>query len=191
MFSAIGASLICSTSALEGHVGIGIDGEADAIVARHLADIRLVYLRLDLHTGEVLGDGEELRRRHAGRNGLARLDGALDHHAVDRRADIGALQVDARGVERRLALLERGLRVHDLRLGDGEVGGGGLLRGGRGIEIGLRPDTFPDQLRGAGEVELGLVQIGLGALHGRFLQRHIGFGDGQARFLLAHPGGEG
>ena len=150
--------------ALERHVGIGIDGEADRVVSRHLADIRLIDLRLDLHMGEVLSDGEQLRRRHAGGDGLARFHRALDHHAVDRRADIGALEIDARGVERRLALLERRLGVLDLRLGDGEVGGGGLLRGGRRIEIGLRADALLDQLRGAGEVELGLMQIGLGAL---------------------------
>jgi len=94
--------------------------------------------------GEVLGDGEELWRRHAGGDGLARLHRPLDHHAVDRRADIGALEVDARGIEGRLALLDRRLGVLDLRLGDGKVGGRGLLRGGRGVEIGLRADTFPD-----------------------------------------------
>ena len=55
----------------------------------------------------------------------------------------------------------------------------------------MRADAFLDQLGGAGEVELGLMQIGLGALDGRFLQRDIGLGDGEARFLLAHPGGEG
>ena len=44
-----------------------------------------------------------------------------------------------------------------------------LLRGGRSIEIGLRADALADQLGGAGEIELGLVQIGFGALHGRFL----------------------
>ena len=43
---------------IEGHVRMGIDGKADRIVARHMTDIGLIDLRLDLHMIEVLGDGE-------------------------------------------------------------------------------------------------------------------------------------
>ncbi len=175
----------------EGHVRIGIDGEGDSVVAGHLADIGLVDLRLDLHMGKVPGDGEELRRRHARRHGLPRLYGPLDDHAVDRRADIGAFEIDAGAVERGLALLERGLGVLHLRLGDRQVGSGALLRRRRRVEDGLRADALPDELGGAGEIELGLMQIGLGARDARFLKRDIGLGDGDARLLLAHPGGEG
>jgi hypothetical protein len=41
-------------------------------------------------------------------------------------------------------------------------------------------------LLGAGKVELGLVQIGVGPLHARLLQGDIGLGNGDARLLLAH-----
>ena len=37
--------------ALEGYIGIGIDGEADGVVTGDLADVRLVYLGFDLHMG--------------------------------------------------------------------------------------------------------------------------------------------
>ena len=128
--------------ALEGDVGIGIDIEADRIIAGDLADIGLVDLGIDLHLGEVLGDGEQLGRRHAGRDRLPGLYRALDHHAVDRRADIGAFEIDAGAVERGLALRQRGLGVVDLGLGDGEVGRGALLRRRRGVEHGLGADAL-------------------------------------------------
>ena len=49
-----------------------------------LADIGLVDLELDLHLRQILGDGEQLRCLQAGGHGLAGLDIADQHHAVDR-----------------------------------------------------------------------------------------------------------
>ena len=70
-----------------------------------------------LHVAQVLCDDEELGRLQARRHGLADVDAALDHDAVHRRADLGALEVDLRLRERRLALLDRGHRARDLRPG--------------------------------------------------------------------------
>ena len=77
--------------------------------SRHLADIRLIDLRLDLHMGEVLSDGEQLRCLEARGDGLPDFDRTLDDDAVDRRADIGALEIDAGAVEGRLVLSQRRL----------------------------------------------------------------------------------
>src|SRR5262245_1501177 len=83
---------------LEGHVGIGVDGEADRVATRHLTDIGLIDLGLDLHLVEILGDGEELRRLQTCRHGLPDFYDLVDNHAVYGRADIGAAEVDTGAV---------------------------------------------------------------------------------------------
>ncbi len=102
---------------MKGHVGIGIDGKGHGIVARDLPDIGLVDLRLDLHMIEVLGDGEQLRCLEARRHGLPDLDRPVDDDAVERGADIGALEIDAGAVQRRLVQRDIGLGVFELCLG--------------------------------------------------------------------------
>ena len=119
-------------------------------------------------------------------HGLPDLDDLVDHHAVDRRADIGPVEIDAGAVESRVALHERRLGVLHIGLGDGEIGAGAFFGGDGGIERGLRGRALEDELLGAAEIEAGLAQIGFGALHARKLQIHIGAGHGDAGFLLAH-----
>ena len=94
----------------------GVDREARRLADAQPADVGLVDRRLDLHVAQVLRDGEQHRRLQAGGHGLAGVDVAQDHRAVDRRADDGALEVDLRLLEQRLALLDGGLRAGDLRL---------------------------------------------------------------------------
>ena len=133
-------------------VRIGLNGEADRIAARHLADICLIDLRLDLHLAEVLGDGEELRRLEARGDGLSHLHDFVDDDAVDRRTDIDAVKIDARAVERSLMLSQRRLGILDICFGDCEVCGGALLGGDCRIERGLRGRALPDKLLGASEI---------------------------------------
>ena len=90
-----------------------------------------------------------------------------------------------------MALGERRLGVVDLCIGGGDVGFGAQLGGEGRVDGGLRGGALDDELLGAGKVELGLVQIGVGPLHARLLQGDIGLGDGDARLLLAHRGFKG
>ncbi len=140
---------------------------------------------------QILGDGEELRRRHARGHGLSSLHHPVDDDAVDWRADIGPVEIDAGAVQSGLALGERRLGVVDLRGGSSDVGLGAQLGGECGVDGGLGGGALGDELLGTGKIELGLVQIGCGPLHARLLQGDIGLGDGDPRFLLAHRGLKG
>ena len=51
------------------------------------ADVGFVDVGIDLHLGQVRGNDEQRRRRHAGGHGLADIDAALRDDAVDRRLD--------------------------------------------------------------------------------------------------------
>ena len=101
---------------------------------------------------------------------------------------IGALEIDAGSVKRRLTLLERGLCVLDIGVGDVEVCVGTLLGGDRGIQHRLCAHALAHQFIGAFEIELGFAQIGLGAGYACLLKRDIGLGDGKPGLLLAHLG---
>ncbi len=76
--------------------------------------------------GQILRDLEQHRCLQAGGHRLAQVDAARDHHAVDGRADLRARQVDARLFQRRLARLQRGLGILDLRLRDDQIALGKL-----------------------------------------------------------------
>ena len=88
-------------------------------------------LAFTLHLGQIASDDEQGWRLQAGGDGLADVDVARDHHAIDGCSDDRVTQVDLR-------LIERGLRLHDLRFGSFDGGircaGGALCR----FEIGLR-----------------------------------------------------
>ena len=88
-------------------------------------------------------------------------------------------------------LSQRRFGVFDIGFGDGELGGGALLAGDCRVERDLRACAFGDEFLGAVQVELGLVQIRFRPLDGGLLQIDIRLGDGEAGFLLAHPGFEG
>src|SRR5690606_229079 len=131
----------------------------------HLADVGFVDGQFDLHLRQVFGDGEQFRRLQAGGHGLARLDRTGQDHAVHRRTDDGAVEVDPRRLGRRRLLADLGLRGVDLRLG--------LVARGAG-QVDVAPGH---QLRGAQfglalVVELGVAQAGLG-----LAQLRLGTGD--------------
>ena len=60
--------------ALESVVGVSVYGERHALALLHVAYVSLVNICHYLHVGEVLRDGEQLRRREACRNGLSLLN---------------------------------------------------------------------------------------------------------------------
>ena len=66
---------------------------------------------------EVVGDEEELRRGEARGDGLADVDVALDDDAVDRRVDVGVLEVLPRAIERDLRRLHVRARDVERRVG--------------------------------------------------------------------------
>ena len=66
-----------------------------------------------------------------------RLHRPLDHHPVDRHADIGAFEIDARAVERRLPLLDRRLGVTTFALAMASSAGAAPMAGVAAIQFGL------------------------------------------------------
>ena len=70
-------------------LGVGVDREARHLAGRDPADVGLVDVGLDLHLGQVLGDGEQGRRLERGGHGLADVVLARHHHPVDGRGDPG------------------------------------------------------------------------------------------------------
>ena len=125
------------------------------------------------------------------RHGLPDLDGPVDDDAVEWGADVGALEIDAGAVQRRLVQRDIGLGIFELCLGTIEVCAGALLCRDCRIEGDLSAGTLGDKFLSAMKIELGLVQIGLGPLDRGLLQRHIGFGDGDRSFALADLALEG
>ena len=93
----------------------------------HRADIGFIDIGLDLHAAQVLGQREEHRRLQRGGDGLAGLDAALEHDAVDRRQDARFGDFD---------LLEMYVRLgdRDVSLGRCHRGDGAVARGARIIE---------------------------------------------------------
>jgi hypothetical protein len=73
--------------ALELAVGVGVDREAHRLTGFDLADVGFVHRQHDLHLRQVFGDLEQHRRLQAGGHGLAGFHRAIEHHAVDRRAN--------------------------------------------------------------------------------------------------------
>jgi hypothetical protein len=119
------------------------------------------------------------------------LHGAIDDDAVERRANIGALEIDAGAVERRLVQRDIGLGVFEVRLGAVEVGLAALLRGECRVASDLGARASDHQLLRAVQIELGLVQIGFGAFDCCLLKRDIGLRHGDGGLTLPHPRLEG
>ena len=67
-----------------------------AMPGRQPADVRLGDAGVDLHLGQVLGDGEQRGRLQRGGHRLADVDVARDDDAVDRRDDGGVGEVGLR-----------------------------------------------------------------------------------------------
>ncbi len=164
--------------AVEAAVLEGIDPEVHALADVHGADVGLGDGELDLHLGEVVGDGEEGGGVEGGGDGLAGIHVADDHDAVDGGVDGGALEVHAGAFDGGLAHLDVGGGLLDLDVVLGELG--------LGDELGLV------ELAGALEVEqregllgLGRRQVGIGSRKGALKRGRIDLGEDVARL---HPG---
>ena len=92
-----------------------VDGELRDLADAHRADVRFADAGVDLHLRQVLRDQEQRRCLKARGHGLADVDVARDHGAVDRRDDVGIAEVDLGRVERRLLLVDIGPVELDLR----------------------------------------------------------------------------
>ena len=123
----------------------------------NLADVGFVDAGVDLHLLQVLRDHEERRRLHARRNGLADVHVARDDDAVDRRADDRVAEVHLR-------LIERSLRLHELRLGGFHRRVRGVGRRFGRIEIAFGDEFLRGEIAGATELDPGV-----GGLHTRAL----------------------
>ena len=104
--------------ALEGVVGVGVDGEGDAVALLDAAYVGLIDIGYHLHIGKVLGDGEELGGVEAGCHGLAFLHALGNHGAVDGRGDGGVTQIGLRSL---YALSRRGYLLLGLTVGEHRV----------------------------------------------------------------------
>ena len=198
----------------EGAVRIGVDREAHALACLEPPDIGLVDIGVDVDLAQVLGDGEQRRRVEGGGDGLAEVDLALHDDAVDRRADIRALEIDLDVPELGLALQDHGLGGFQVRLGEGDVGveplqlgaGGGDLRlgggeggllhlglGAGGVERRLRADPAREQLLLTLEIapRIGELRARAVALRQHVLHGRLGALPGRLRALdLGAPHGE-
>ncbi len=144
--------------AVEGAVGEGVHRDGGVLPRLDLADVGLVHQRVDLDQVQV---GHLEQRGPAAHVGGGRgdhrpaLDVQLDDGPGHRGPDIGVFQLD-------LGVVDRHLRIHDLRLGVGIVEQRRVV-----LFLGDRPGL--EQLVGAallaggvGELGLGHIQVGLG-----------------------------
>ena len=150
--------------------------------------IRLVNAGIHLHIAQVFGNHKQLGRLQAGCYCLAFFNGALDHNAVHRRGNAGAVQVNARLGQRGLSLGHVGLRAFNLRLGHAglclhllEGFGGGVDQRTGLVALALGDELFLHQALLTLLVALGFNQIDLRARHRRPAGRGIG--------LRRHDGG--
>ncbi|MCZ8205027.1 MAG: hypothetical protein O9271_10520 [Gemmatimonas sp.] len=118
------------------------------------------------HHPEIVRKHEQLRRREAGRDRLAHIERALDHHAIDGGVDAGVGKV-------LLGPLEGDARRREVAARQGVVGA-------CAVELRFRHDLLVVERRGALELLLGLRQLrlgagqpGLGVLEGLALQDRI------------------
>jgi len=100
-----------------------------------LADVGLVDRGVDLHAREILRDREQHGRLQRRRDGLPDVDRALEHRAVDGRADGRVLEIDPRDAHGRA-------RLADLSLGRRLVGRGLIVLRLRGVEVGCPDDLL-------------------------------------------------
>ena len=163
---------ICDTLPVKRPVAVGVDLEGDLLPDVDVADVGLVDRRPDLHVAQVLGQEEQAGRVQPGHHGLAHVHAAVDHHAVDGRADGGVIEIDLGLLLRALGLLDLGLAHGQLRLGDLVLRLGGLV-------FGLR--VRASQSLGAMEVAFRLVPVRAALLE-------LGLGQPQAGHGLLQLG---
>src|SRR5262249_37687505 len=101
---------------------ISVDGKLNTMAFENGSDIRLIDLSLDADAPQILRNLEKLRCLQASRHDLPDINGPADDGAVDGRLDTGAVEVDLRLEELRLALGDGGFGILELRLGDLDFG---------------------------------------------------------------------
>ena len=101
---------------LETCAGKSVDGEGGLVTFLDAADVAFADIGVDLHLGEIGGDQKQRRRLKAGRDGLTLRHIARHDGAVDRRNDVGIVEIDLRRIELGLALIDRRLVEVDLGL---------------------------------------------------------------------------
>jgi len=77
------------------HIGpICVDGKGHLNVIRDLSDIGFVDVGLHLHVRQIVGDQKQRRRRQTRSNGLADVDTPGNHDSVNRRINLGQIEID-------------------------------------------------------------------------------------------------
>ena len=104
--------------------GKSVHRKIDILAKLNDTNVRFGHIRVDLHFGEIIRDGENDRRLQTGGDRLANIDIARNHQPIDRRRDRAVVEV-------RLCLVE--CPLFDLR-----VGFGLMQRCGGLIDIRLR-----------------------------------------------------
>ena len=94
----------------------GIGGKTHRLAFSDLADVGFIHRQFNLHLGKIFGNGEQHRRGEAGGHGLARVDGAGQHHAIHWRANHRTSDIDLGGLQRCRLLPDQRLRRVHLRL---------------------------------------------------------------------------
>ena len=156
--------------AVEGAFGKSIYRKIDLLPRFHCPDVRFGHVGVDLHFGEVIGDGKNDRRTQASRDGLPDIDAARDDDSVDRRRDRAMIKIDPRFLQR--TFLDRDHRFRLMERGDGLIEfrlGGILFR-----------DQFLGSLRGdARQLEGGarVGQVAFGLRNARLENGGIDLGD--------------
>ena len=162
--------------AAEGLAGEGVDHGFDFHRLFELAHVCFVHVGQNPHFSQVLRDHEEHRRLERRDHRGARVDGARDHDAVDRRVDLGEALV-------RGSLGELRLNGQGLRRGGRHLGLCDFVLATRSIELASRGQVLFEEFFDAVEVCFGCGQIGLRALA-------LGTLCGEVRGGLAHLGVE-
>ena len=160
----------------EDHAVIGFDGEGGVVALGNLADVGFGDRGEELHLGQVLGDGEQGRRRERGGDDLAGFGGDVEHHAVDRREDDRLVELGRLGIVIGLGEVEIGVGHEIGRIGALPGGVGGLVD---------RVDDQPAVIEARLGVErvFGLFERGLG-------REHLGRGGGEVGALHRQLGFE-
>ena len=140
---------------MKGLIRKSIDREINILIDDDHADIGFRDVRIDLHFREIICDRENDGRLQTGSNGLADIDTARNHDAVDGRSN--------------RAMIEIGLRLIERALLDFHIGLGLMQRRRCRIEVGLRRTLF-------GHEPLDAIGIDARQLQRRLRAREIAFG---------------
>ena len=151
-----------------------IDLEARRVPALDPTDVGLVYLRVDLHLGQVLRDREDGRRLQRRSDRLAHVDVARHDDAVDRRANHGMVEVGAGDRNGGVLLAHQRLGLRDTRRRGIPRRLRRFVVAGRDIELLLGDDAILRHRRGPVVIRLRLHQRRIGLREIRLGHDHAG-----------------